>query len=193
VGAAATGQALERRPGRLRLYPGAPTEVYAAGGGTHVPVMIGANTDEIGPEYVSSAAGGDQVMMEPARAIARPLSARGQPVYEYRFGYIATALRKTFPGAPHASEIPYVFDTVAERYGRATSRADEALARAMHAYWIAFARTGRPDPRGEPAWPAYHSSTDELMSFTDRGPMPEADPWKRRLDLAEQISKRAGH
>ena len=86
--------------------------------------------------------------------------------------------RKTLSGAPHASEIPYVFDTVSARYGKETSRADEAMARVVHAYWIAFARTGRPDPRGQPAWPEYHQSSDELMSFTDHGPVPEADPWK---------------
>ena len=177
-----------------RLYPGAPTKVYAAGGGARVPVMIGANTDEIGPPTaVSPAAGGDLWMVEPARAIARILSARGQPVYEYRFGYIATALPRTHSGAPHASEIPYVFDTVAARYGKQASRADEEMARVVHSYWIAFARTGRPDPRGEPAWPQYHRSTDELMSFTDRGPVPEADPWKQRLDVAERASVRAGH
>ena len=88
----------------------------------------------------------DQRMAEPARAIARILSARGQRVYEYRFGYVATARRKTLSGAPHASEIPYVFDTVCARYGKETSRADEAMARVVHAYWIAFARSGRPVP-----------------------------------------------
>jgi len=176
-----------------QLYPGGPTKVYAAGGGARVPVMIGANTDEIGPPQVARAAGGDQWMVEPARAVARLLSARGQRVYEYRFDYIATALRKTLSGAPHASEIPYVFDTVAARYGRATSHADETMARAVHAYWIAFARTGRPEPRGEPAWPRFHPSADELMSFTDRGPVAEADPWKRRLDLAERAAEQAGH
>jgi para-nitrobenzyl esterase len=160
-----------------RLYPGAPTTVYAAGGGARVPVMIGTNTDE---------AAGDQVMAEPARAIARLLSARGQRVYEYRFGYVASALRKTQSGARHASEIPYVFDTVSARYGKETSRADEAMAHVVHAYWIAFARTGRPDPRCRPAWPEYHESSDELMSFTDHGPVPEADPWKTRLDIAER-------
>ena len=75
----------------------------------------------------------------------------------------------------------------------ATSRADETMARAVHAYWIAFARTGRPDPRGEPAWPEYRQSTDELMSFKNRGPSPEHDPWKRRLDIAQRASQRAGH
>ena len=208
-----------------RLYPGAPTKIYAAGGGARVPVMIGANTDEISnltatsfaalwrrfgedapaarrlydPEgrrtiqEVCATAGGDQWAVEPARAIARLLSARGQRVYEYRFGYIATSLRSTLPGAPHASEIPFVFDTVATHYGEATSRADEAMARTVHSYWVAFARTGRPAPRGEPAWPEYRVSTDRLMSFTSQGPVAEKDPWKRRLDLAERFAEREGH
>ena len=208
-----------------RLYPGVPTNVYAAGGGARVPVMIGTNTEEGGPaipaslpalwrtfgvdsaaarriydpdgrrtlEEAAAAAGGDRWMAEPARAIARILSARGQRVYEYRFGYVATARRKTWWGAPHASEIPYVFDTVSARYGKEASRADEAMARIVHAYWIAFARSGRPDPPGQPAWPEYHQSSDELMSFTDHGPVPEADPWKRRLDFAEREYDRHRH
>ena len=36
----------------------------------------------------------------------------------------------------------------------------------------------------------YHASTDRLMSFTERGPVPEADPWKSRLDLTERLAKR---
>ena len=208
-----------------RLYPGAPTKVYAAGGGARVPIMIGANSDEISPlsaasfavlwsrfgadsaaaraaydpdgrrtlQAVCETAGGDRLMVEPARAIARILSARGQRVYEYRFSYIPTSLRNTLSGAPHASEIPFAFDTVMAHYGKQTSGADEAMARAMHAYWVAFARTGRPDPPGQPAWPEYHASTDQLMNFTDRGPVPEADPWKRRLDISERVAQRAGH
>jgi para-nitrobenzyl esterase len=102
-------------------------------------------------------------------------------------------LRNTLSGAPHASEIPFVFDTLDAHYGKRTSRADEAMARAVHAYWIAFARTGRPDPRGEPEWPEYRASTDRLMSFTGQGPVVERDPWHRRLDLAERFSEREGH
>ena len=219
-----------------RLYRGAPTAVYAAGGGARVPVMIGTNTDEIGQlsadslpalwasfgadaaaaravydpdgqrtlEQVATAAGGDQWMVEPARALARLLSARGQRVYEYRFGYVASSARRVLSGAPHASEIPYVFDTIGlvdTQWGSPpdgavhdawqTSHADEAMARAVHAYWVAFAKTGRPDPEGLPAWPEYHASTDRLMSFTGRGPVPEADPWRKRLDLAERVAGRA--
>ena len=141
---------------------------------------LSSREEEAGPQPAGSVDGGA------GAAIARILAARGQRVYEYRFGYVATARRKTWWGAPHASEIPYVFDTVSARYGKEASRADEAMARIVHAYWIAFARSGRPDPPGQPAWPEYHQSSDELMSFTDHGPVPEADPWKRRLDFAER-------
>jgi para-nitrobenzyl esterase len=174
-----------------RLYPAAPTAVYAAGGGARVPVIIGANTEEIGPPNVPATVGADRWMVEPARAVARLLSGRGQRVYEYRFGYVATSLRDTLSGAPHASEIPFVFDTVAAHYGKQTSRGDEAMARIVHAYWVAFARTGRPAPRAEPAWPRYQRSSDRLMDFTDRGPVPQPDPWRRRLDSAEQAALRA--
>ena len=94
-------------------------------------------------------------MIEPAREIARLLSARAQPVFEYRFSYVAESLRGKLPGAPHATEIPFVFDTVSARYGKDLTAADEAAARTMHKYWVAFARTGKPEPAGEPAWPTY--------------------------------------
>ncbi|MGH8260181.1 MAG: carboxylesterase/lipase family protein [Steroidobacteraceae bacterium] len=212
--------------GRLDL--GAPTQLYAEGKGARVPVMIGANSMDIGfmqartlaelyaqfgPDEaearkvyapppgadarsdatlraIALEAGGDQTMIEPAREIARLLSARGQPVYEYRFSYVAQSLRATLPGAPHATEIPYVFDTVAARYGKDLTAEDEAAASAMHAYWVAFAKTGKPEPAGKPAWPAYRAATDELMNFTAHGPVPEADPWKSRLDLAERANDR---
>lgn len=165
-----------------RSYLGPATQVYAAGAGARVPVVIGANSADLG---------GDRWMIEPARAVARLLAARGQRVYEYRFSYVATSFRTVYAtGAPHATEIPFVFDTVRARYGARTSRADEAMARAMHAYWVAFAKTGRPDPKSLPAWPAYHPRSDQLMNFTEHGPVPQADPWRKRLDIAERAAQR---
>ncbi len=140
-------------------------------------------------QQVSAEVGRDQWMIEPARAIARAFSSRGQRVYEYRFSYVATSMRKSWRGAPHATEIPYVFDTVRAHYGRLTTRADQAMARIMHAYWVAFAKTGRPDPAGEPAWPRYEAATDRLLNFTERGPVAERDPWRKRLDLAEAAER----
>lgn len=134
-------------------------------------------------QQVSAEVGGDVWMIEPARAIARILSARGQPVYEYRYSYVPTSKRGKWWGAWHATEIPFVFDTLRVHYGALTSRADEVMARTMQRYWVAFARTGHPDPAGEPRWPRYQTRADRLMNFTDHGPVFEPDPYRQRLDL----------
>jgi para-nitrobenzyl esterase len=202
-----------------QLNTGAPTVQYAAGQGQVVPVVVGANSmdiglmraanlDELFAQYGADAAaaraayapdpatpvgavafkaGGDLTMIEPAREIARLLSAH-QPAFEYRFSYVAESLRAKLAGAPHATEIPYVFDTVAARYGQDLTAADEAAARAMHAYWVGFAKTGVPQAVGYPAWPRYLPATDEIMDFTASGPVAGSDPWKVRLDLAQRLN-----
>jgi para-nitrobenzyl esterase len=203
------------------LNVGSPTVLYAAGKAQRVPVVVGANSmdmgfmqahtlDELFAQFgddnararasyapnpstpVAAAAfmaGGDQTMIEPAREIARLLSAH-QPVFEFRFSYVAQSLRATTPGAPHATEIPYVFDTVAVRYGKDLTPADEAAAQAMHAYWVGFARTGVPQASGYPTWPAYTPESDQLLEFTDNGPLAGPDRWKDRMDLARRFSTR---
>jgi para-nitrobenzyl esterase len=208
------------------LNVGTPIALYAAGRAQAVPLVVGANSmdigfmrartlDELFAQFGADAAaaraayaqdpatpvaaaafkaGGDQAMIEPAREIARLLSVH-QPVFEYRFSYVAESLRATTPGARHATEIPYVFDTVAARYGKDLTAADEAAAKAMHAYWVGFAKTGVPRAMGYPAWPAYQQQSDEIMDFTANGPLAGADPWRIRMDLAQRFSVRlaAGH
>jgi para-nitrobenzyl esterase len=133
--------------------------------------------------------GGDQTMVEPARHIARILSARGQKVYEFRFSYVAESLRKQWPGAMHATEIPFVFDTVAARYGQALTAADADAGRVTNEYWIGFAKSGVPRATGQPAWPAYDANADRILEFTNSGPVAAPDPWRARLDLAESASE----
>ncbi len=132
--------------------------------------------------------GGDQMMVEPARYMVRVLAADGVPAYEYRFSYVAESMRKQWPGAPHATEIPFVFDTVAARYGDKLTDTDEAIAVAANAYWANFALTGDPNGHGLPDWPSYSKKSDELMDFTLTGPVGEPDPWRSRLDLVEHFA-----
>jgi para-nitrobenzyl esterase len=114
-------------------------------------------------------------------------------VYAFRFSYVAESLRKQWPGAMHATEIPFVFNTVAARYGKELTPADAAAARAAHAYWVGFAKSGVPTAEGQPAWPAYDPKTDPIMDFTASGPVVGPDPWRPRLDLAEAVNDTREH
>jgi para-nitrobenzyl esterase len=97
-------------------------------------------------------------------------------------------MRAQWKGAPHATEIPFVFDTVKAKYGKDLTEKDEAIAQAANAYWAAFAISGNPNGAGRPNWPAYTAGKDVLMDFTAGGPVAEADPWKARLDLTASLS-----
>lgn len=127
----------------------------------------------------------DRSQVEPARHVARTLAMQGQPVYLYRFSYVATSMRDQWAGATHASEVPYVFDTVKARYGAAISRADEAASNTIIDRWVAFAKTGVPDVPGQPSWKKYDPQHELIFNFTARGPVVEPDPLRQRLDLTE--------
>jgi len=129
----------------------------------------------------------DFMMVEPARFVVRWIAASGQHAYEYRFSYVPESMRKKWKGAPHASEVPFVFDTVAERFGKHVAPSDETIAKAALEYWVAFAKTGDPNGTGRPRWPEYNAKEDVLMNFTNAGPVAEPDAWKVRLDLAESL------
>jgi para-nitrobenzyl esterase len=133
--------------------------------------------------------GADQMMIEPARYSARKIESTGQPAFEFRFSYVAESMRKQWKGAPHATEIPFVFDTVQARYGKDLTDADRATAQAANAYWANFARTGNPNGSGLPQWPAYSTKTDMLMDFGPAAPVAKPDPWKDRLDLVERLAE----
>ena len=54
----------------------------------------------------------DKVWAEPARFTARAFAAKGAPAYVYLFSYVSPSMRQRMRnGAPHGSEIPYVFGT----------------------------------------------------------------------------------
>lgn len=197
--------------------------VMKAGGQAKVPVLVGANSADIGfdsattfdelfkpfgahaaearsafdpsghgsLQEVRAEVGAAFMMLEPARFVAREVAASGKPAYQYRFSYVATALRRKLHGAPHSSEIPYVFDTLRKSmwsdFGKGITKQDLAMSHDVHAYWANFVKTGNPNGPGLPQWRPITRDGNQLMNFTEDGPKSETDPWKARLDLVEPL------
>ena len=130
----------------------------------------------------------DRFMVEPARFVATVFASEGEPAYIYRFSYVAHSMRSQWPGAPHATEIPYVFDTVQAKYGASLAPQDETTAQEMLSYWVSFAKTGDPSTSNPVAWPRFTPLTSMVMDFTmNHGPVAQTDPWKARLDATAAI------
>jgi para-nitrobenzyl esterase len=138
--------------------------------------MIGATSADIG--------GKTGFMVAGARNLAGTLAGQGAPVYAYRFSYVAGSVKA--PGAQHATDIPFFFDTAAIKYGPQTSARDRAMGKAMSAYLVNFAKRGDPNGAGLPAWPAYARTSDEIMDFAAGGkPVAGKDPWGSEIDAAQ--------
>ncbi|WP_438765692.1 carboxylesterase/lipase family protein [Kushneria sp. TE3] len=130
--------------------------------------------------------GRDRTMTEPARFIADEMFAAGQPVWRYRFSHVAAPKRDDWSGAPHATDIPYLFDQLESAYGSGIDDSDRTTATAFHRYVVNFALTGDPNGEGLPQWPQHDPEQERLVDFTqDDGPQVMRDPWWERLDMIE--------
>ena len=178
-----------REFGFMPLPPAAVDGMLARFGADKDKVVAAYDPDQSGKMgEVGVGLMSDGAMVEPARLLARLASASGQPTFEYRFSYVASSIRSDTKGALHATEIPFVFETVPAKYGEAKTAEDESIAAAMNGYWVSFARTGDPNGEGRPKWPAYSAKDDILMDFGVGGPQAKPDPWKARLDLVERFA-----
>ena len=68
--------------------------------------------------------------------------------------------------APHTMEIGFAFDNIDKGpllYGQ--DPATHALATTASNAWVAFARSGDPNVKGLPHWPAYDAKTRATMIF----------------------------
>lgn len=128
----------------------------------------------------------DLVFNEPARRLARLHARNGQPTFLYRFDVVAEAMNEPHEGATHASERPYVFDTL-ETSSWPTEARDQAAADQMAGYWTDFARAGDPNSGGRVRWPDLRFEPDQLLEFTNDGPVVRAAPHGGRLDLIESL------
>jgi para-nitrobenzyl esterase len=136
----------------------------------------------------------DKVWAEPARLTARAFAAKNAPAYIYLFSYVSPSMRERMRfGAPHASEIAYVFNSLRGRNGAAVATTDQKVAGMMNTYWANFAKTGDPNGPGLPKWPRYNPSKNEILEFqSDGSAVGKPDPKKARLDLIEKAAQAKG-
>ncbi len=133
----------------------------------------------------------DKVWAEPARFTARAFAAKGAPAYLYRFSYVPASMQQMMRyGAPHGSEIPYVFDNLTGRNGATVAPRDQEVAKMMNTYWANFAKTGDPNGPGLPKWFVYNPEKNEILEFQPDGtPVGKPDPNRGRLDVIEEAVK----
>ena len=98
------------------------------------------------------------------------LHSRRAPAWRYYFSYLPEQQQNIEPGVPHGGEIAFVLGTLdrTPAYRDIHTPADDLMAERMTEYWLAFARTGRPDPGGEPTWLPSTARQSRTMEFSDR-------------------------
>jgi len=137
-----------------------------------------------GPEGYSAHVVSDLIFNEPARHLARLHAKAGHPTWMYRFDVVPDSNPEPSGGATHASERPYVFDTLST-VGRPLGERDDRAAKAMAGYWTTFAASGDPNGQERPVWPDFGTEPDRLLEFTNDGPRVSPAPHAARLELIE--------
>jgi para-nitrobenzyl esterase len=162
-----------------RLMTETATQAFARGHQNPIPLIIGSNSNEASLMRSLGMSGdpadplwrslfNDRTMAGPARWIAAQASRRA-PAWLYYFSYVPERQRSIRPGTNHASEIPFVFDSLDAIPGRSAlvTPSERAAATLAHSCWVGFARSGKPNCAGGQAWPGYSPNTGELIEFGD--------------------------
>lgn len=95
-------------------------------------------------------------------------------------------------GAFHTGEVAYAYDNLKFVHRCPWEKTDYDLAETMSAYWANFIKTGNPNSKGLPEWPAYNTKDYPVMILNE-GPHAGPLPGRQGLDfLLGQIQKRNG-
>lgn len=143
------------------------------------PLYPGVNDDaDLGRQVIR-----DLIFTAFAKRIADAHAQRA-PSWRYYFSYLPQNLRAQQPGVPHGGELVFVFDTfnLLPAYKNIVTDADRAMSQRVGDYWFAFARDGKPEPQGEPAWAQSTKANDTVMEFGDTI-APQTNFMQRRLNV----------
>lgn len=129
----------------------------------------------------------DMIFLTFAKRIAETHSLQA-PAFRYYFDYVPDQLRGKEPGVPHGGEIIFVFGTasLSKTYQSIFSNPDRLMSHRVGNYWYAFAKTGRPEVEGQPAWSSTSRGENNVLEL---GPAitPRTDFMKKRLDTFDEV------
>jgi para-nitrobenzyl esterase len=113
------------------------------------------------------------------------------PVYVYHLEWLSP-VRGGKLRCPHGLDIPLVFDNVdkAQSYV-GDGPAPQALADKMSAAWVAFARSGKPEAPGLPAWAPYEGTRRATMVFDTESRLVDDPNARLRVAMAGLKAKQA--
>jgi para-nitrobenzyl esterase len=133
--------------------------VAARGVDPAIAAVYAANRPGASPGETLVAILTDMFFRVPTLRIAEGHARVGGATFTYEFAWRTPV--QELGGACHALELPFVFDTLAERGAEelAGPNPPQALADGMHAAWVAFAT------RGDPGWRAFDPASRAVMSF----------------------------
>ena len=201
------------------IVTGEPGDLLCRGAASPVPVVIGttlldlavfspprtepfpygyfgpdaAKAREIYGNLASVAAKGvgvDISMHEPARFVAKAVTATGRKAWLYRFSYACqNPLLFLSCAAWHAHEVPFLFQTLDRTdYALSITERDRRMARAFSGYFADFAKGLAPDASGSPEWAPFDPADFNLMEFTPTGPKFGPEP-RKGVALVERVAQ----
>jgi para-nitrobenzyl esterase len=102
---------------------------------------------------------------QPARLVAQSMAWKKSKAYLYQFTRRPDTAMARKLGVHHGVELAYVFGNMNKADGYDDT--DIELSQKMIDYWVHFAKTGNPNGKGLPNWPAYKSKSDLNLEFSD--------------------------
>ncbi len=118
------------------------------------------------PKEIFDAVLTDAMFRVPATRLLEAQSKHQPNTYNYMFKWFTPAMGGKF-GCCHALELPFVFGNLDSTFKPilVIDSETKALSEQIMDAWIAFARTGNPNNKGLPEWPAYDSKSRATMAL----------------------------